>query len=254
MTSVATPGRIVPADRLRGRLVMPADKSIAHRALIVNALSGGPATVEVRSPGADVLSTAACLRALGVRIEEEHLGPVVRFSISGTPGGDARLDCGNSGTTMRLLAGALAGLPVRATLDGDASLQGRPMERVAQLLRAEGQGPAALDLLGQNVEWYAHAGGGDGALLSTCILVAETRDAPALASVLAAARRTHDVPVQIHALDAQAHHAALAARPAVAFGLLGQADDEAARSPTAVPERERHDKRRALSLLVASAR
>jgi 3-phosphoshikimate 1-carboxyvinyltransferase len=138
VTSVAIPGRIVPADRLRGRLVMPADKSIAHRALLVNALSGGPATVEVRSPGADVLSTAACLRALGVRIEDEHLGPVVRFSISGTPAGDAKLDCGNSGTTMRLLAGALAGLRVRATLDGDASLRARPMERVAQLLRAAG--------------------------------------------------------------------------------------------------------------------
>jgi 3-phosphoshikimate 1-carboxyvinyltransferase len=119
-------------------MAVPADKSIAHRALIVNALSGGPADVEVRSPGADVLSAAACLRALGVAVEASTGGPVTRFRVSGSPTRDATLDCGNSGTSMRLLAGALAGLPLRVTLDGDASLRSRPMERVASLLRAVG--------------------------------------------------------------------------------------------------------------------
>jgi 3-phosphoshikimate 1-carboxyvinyltransferase len=117
---------------------VPGDKSIAHRALIVNALSGGPATVEVRSPGADVLSTAACLRGLGVRVDAEADGALTRFRISGSPTRDATLDCGNSGTSMRLLAGAVAGLPLRVTLDGDPSLRSRPMERVASLLRAAG--------------------------------------------------------------------------------------------------------------------
>ena len=117
---------------------MPGDKSIAHRALIVNALSGGPATVTVRSPGRDVLSTAACLRELGVSVVEEADGALTRFTVSGRPYRDATLDCGNSGTTMRLLAGAIAGLPIRATLVGDASLSVRPMERVAALLRAAG--------------------------------------------------------------------------------------------------------------------
>ena len=138
MSSVAARSSVLPAARLRGTLELPADKSIAHRALIVNALSGGPATVVMRSPGRDVLSTAACLRELGVTIIEEADGQLVRFVVNGIPSRDATLDCGNSGTTMRLLAGALAALPLRVTLDGDASLRSRPMERVATLLRAAG--------------------------------------------------------------------------------------------------------------------
>jgi 3-phosphoshikimate 1-carboxyvinyltransferase len=136
--TIASPRAVAPASRLRGRLELPGDKSIAHRALIVAALSGGPATVEVRSPGQDVLSTAACLREVGVEVSSETNGDRVRFAVSGTPSRDAVLDCGNSGTTMRLLAGAIAGLPLRATLDGDSSLRTRPMERVAELLRAAG--------------------------------------------------------------------------------------------------------------------
>jgi 3-phosphoshikimate 1-carboxyvinyltransferase len=126
-------------------MAVPADKSIAHRALIVNALAGGPATVEARSPGQDVLSTVACLRALGVSVDEHREGPLVRFELSGTPSRDADLDCGNSGTTMRLLAGALAGLPLHVVLEGDASLRSRPMERVASLLRAAGAAVATTD-------------------------------------------------------------------------------------------------------------
>lgn len=113
---------------------MPADKSIAHRALIFGALSGGPATVTMRSPGRDVLSTLDCLRALGVTVEQAGEECV----LTGRPSRDAVLDCGNSGTTMRLLAGAVAGLPLTVTLDGDASLRVRPMERVASLLRVTG--------------------------------------------------------------------------------------------------------------------
>lgn len=138
MTLAATPRTVERARRLRGRLELPGDKSIAHRALIVNALSGGPATVSVRSPGRDVLSTAACLRGLGVSVDERRDGAMTHFTLSGSPSRDAKIDCGNSGTTMRLLAGALAGLPLRVRLDGDDSLRCRPMERVATLLRACG--------------------------------------------------------------------------------------------------------------------
>jgi len=88
----------------------------------------------MRAPGRDVVSTLACLRDLGVTIEQSG----DRYAISGRPSRDARLDCGNSGTTMRLLAGVAAGLPLRVTLDGDDSLRARPMERVAALLRAAG--------------------------------------------------------------------------------------------------------------------
>ena len=140
MTQAPATARVAPAARLRGRLRMPADKSIAHRALIVGALSGGPTTVTIHSPGDDVRSTIACLRALGVGVDVDVdvEGTDERYVISGRPSRDATLDCGNSGTTMRLLAGAIAGLPLRVTLDGDASLRARPMERVAALLRAAG--------------------------------------------------------------------------------------------------------------------
>ncbi|HEX7196048.1 MAG TPA: 3-phosphoshikimate 1-carboxyvinyltransferase, partial [Candidatus Limnocylindria bacterium] len=141
MTPASTSATIRPAARLRGRLTLPADKSIAHRALIFAALSGGPSAVSLRSPGRDVLSTVDCLRALGVSIEQTG----ERYLLTGSPTRDAELDCGNSGTTMRLLAGVVAGLPVTATLDGDASLRARPMERVAALLRAAGADVTTTD-------------------------------------------------------------------------------------------------------------
>jgi 3-phosphoshikimate 1-carboxyvinyltransferase len=156
MTMVAAGGTVRPAARLRGRLELPSDKSIAHRALIVGALSGGPSTVVVRSPGQDVLSTVACLRALGVSVVSRADGGATRFTITGVPSRDATLDCGNSGTTMRLLAGAVAGLPLRVGFDGDASLRGRPMERVARLLRQAGaevtttDGHAPMTVVGSN--------------------------------------------------------------------------------------------------------
>ena len=146
MTLTGVPAQTIrPAATLQGRLAAPADKSIAHRALIVNAWSGGPATVEMRSPGRDVLSTASCLRALGVTVDAATEGRLTRFTLSGLPTADARLDCGNSGTTMRLLAGALAGTRLHAVLDGDASLRSRPMERVASLLRAVGASISTTD-------------------------------------------------------------------------------------------------------------
>lgn len=156
MTLAAAPSSIAPAARLRGVIEPPGDKSIAHRALIVNALSGGPATLDVRAPGRDVLSTAACLRALGVEVTATDEGGHTRFTLRGRPSvSGVRLDCGNSGTTMRLLAGAVAGLPVEVVLDGDASLRARPMERVTSLLQATGadarttDGRAPLTILGR---------------------------------------------------------------------------------------------------------
>jgi len=131
-------GRVVPAPRLRGRIRVPSDKSIAHRALMANALSGGAAEVVVRAPGEDVFSTANSLSALGVEVTTTTTDETVRFAVRGEPLHGGMLDCGNAGTTMRLLAGTVAGLPVNATLDGDTSLRRRPMTRVATLLSATG--------------------------------------------------------------------------------------------------------------------
>jgi 3-phosphoshikimate 1-carboxyvinyltransferase len=133
-----------PAARLRGRPSLPGDKSISHRALLLALLAEGESRIVAAGDGADVRSTAGVVAALGATVERvaEHAGRVDYRVIS--PGGDALvepkgiLDCGNSGTTTRLVAGLLAGRPLFAVLDGDASLRRRPMGRVVEPLRAMG--------------------------------------------------------------------------------------------------------------------
>ena len=126
--------------RLRGTIAIPGDKSITHRALLFNALARGDARVEGFLDAADTRSTAACVRALGVRIDEPQPGVLIvrGHGRSALAEPDDVLDCGNSGTTMRLLAGMLAGLPVLAVLSGDDSLRQRPMARIVQPLTALG--------------------------------------------------------------------------------------------------------------------
>ena len=129
------------AELVDGTVSVPGDKSISHRALILGALIRGRSYVGNLSPAADVESTAAVLRACGGAVRP--FGPG-RVSLDGAgPGRSLRapeglLDCGNSGTTMRLMAGVLAAHDLTAVLDGDASLRRRPMERVAGPLRAMG--------------------------------------------------------------------------------------------------------------------
>ncbi len=130
--------------RLRGTVEVPGDKSISHRAVLLNAVAEGNATVTHFLTGADCLSTIGCIRALGVRVERE--GDTVRVFGAGLRGlrepADV-LDCGNSGTTLRLLTGLLAGHPgLFAVLTGDESLRARPQQRIVAPLRALG---ASLD-------------------------------------------------------------------------------------------------------------
>ncbi|NBB85752.1 MAG: 3-phosphoshikimate 1-carboxyvinyltransferase [Bacteroidetes bacterium] len=128
-----------PSRGLMGRVALPPDKSIAHRAALFAALADGPSQIVNYPAAADPQSTLACLRQLGVKIEEEdgvlYVEGVGRFGF--TPP-EKPLDCGNSGTTMRLLTGILAGQPFDSVLTGDASLRGRPMERIAAPLREMG--------------------------------------------------------------------------------------------------------------------
>ena len=126
-----------PAARLQGSVALPADKSIAHRAAMLAALSDGRSIVTNYPDAADPRSTLACLRQLGVQIDEEERGILVvqGGGLEGLQKPRAPLDCGNSGTTMRLLAGILAGQPFSSTLIGDASLTPRPMGRIADPLR-----------------------------------------------------------------------------------------------------------------------
>jgi 3-phosphoshikimate 1-carboxyvinyltransferase len=160
------PPRVVgAAARLSGTLRLPADKSVAHRALLFDAMGQGQATVRLDRPGADVLSMAGALRTLGAvtaLATDAHGRTVVTVRGGGTRGqarlpgeGGETLDCGNAGTAMRLLAGALAGRTGRATLVGDASLSSRPMERIAGPLREVGavvettEGHAPLHITGR---------------------------------------------------------------------------------------------------------
>ena len=132
--------RVAPIAQLDCLVRVPGDKSISHRALIVAALARGRSYIGNLSPAADVRSTMDCLAALGVWLRPFG---TERCVVDGDGAGSLRspsavLDCGNSGTTMRLLAGVIAGSDCVAVLDGDASLRTRPMERVAAPLRTMG--------------------------------------------------------------------------------------------------------------------
>jgi 3-phosphoshikimate 1-carboxyvinyltransferase len=123
------------ATTLQGEVRLPGDKSISHRALILGAIAGGTSLVRGLSQGADLMSTSACLRALGVEIDAEQ---VRGAGMNGLRQAARPLDCGNSGTTMRLLAGLLAAQPFESELGGDASLSRRPMDRVVEPLTRMG--------------------------------------------------------------------------------------------------------------------
>ena len=122
---------IIPKDNICGKIIVPGDKSISHRALILGAVAEGVTEIKGFLPGDDCLATIDCLRKLGVEIE--HSGDVARVFGVGLHGLKEPKDIlyvGNSGTTLRLLTGLLAGQGFDCTLDGDASIRKRPMDRV----------------------------------------------------------------------------------------------------------------------------
>ncbi len=133
-----------PAVRLRGEIRVPGDKSISHRALMLGLLAQGESLVTGAGDGADVRSTAAIAASLGATIERSGDGDGHATYRLASPGIDglrspaSTLDCGNSGTSLRLFSGILAGAPVTATLDGDDSLRRRPVARIIEPLRAMG--------------------------------------------------------------------------------------------------------------------
>ena len=153
-----------PSPRLRGSLLLPGDKSISHRALLFAGLATGRSALRGLGTGADIACTARCLQALGVAVVQQ--GDVTHVDSPGfaawrSP--TAPLDCGNSGTTMRLLLGLLAAHPnLHATLDGDDSLRRRPMARVATPLLAMGAqitshaGRPPLSVTGQTLHGVEH--------------------------------------------------------------------------------------------------
>jgi 3-phosphoshikimate 1-carboxyvinyltransferase len=153
---------IEPSRRLRGEIRVPGDKSVSHRALILNAVAHGTANIRGLLRAEDVGCTAAALRALGVRIEDDGEFTTVHGQRGAFVEPDRVIDCGNSGTSIRLLAGMLAAQPVFAVFTGDDSLRRRPMRRVLEPLQHMG---ARVDGRGEGKYAPFSVRGGD---LRTC--------------------------------------------------------------------------------------
>ena len=133
---------IRPIKKFSKRLKCKSDKSVTHRAVMFNAAFGESATVTDPLISADCLSTVECMRALGAEIEVGNTVRIVRGGITKT---DALLDCGNSGTTMRLMTGLMSGITGTFRLIGDDSLSRRPMKRVTEPLSAMGARVVSTD-------------------------------------------------------------------------------------------------------------
>lgn len=157
-------------QRLRGTIVPPGDKSISHRAAMFASIAAGASVVEGFLEGEDCLSTLSCLAALGASSERHsgEGGEVLRVEGVGRNGlreSSDILDAGNSGTTMRLLSGLLAGQPFYSVLTGDKSLRSRPMGRIAEPLRQmgatvrgrRGDTLAPLTIIGGNLHGMTYA-------------------------------------------------------------------------------------------------
>ena len=173
---------------LSGHVRVPGDKSISHRALLFGAIAEGRTTIEGLLPAEDPISTASCLRAMGADISPVADGELITIDGVGLDGlkePSEVLECGNSGTTMRLMLGLLAGLNGRHfVLSGDASLKRRPMQRVGQPLsmmgaevRGRGQGNfAPLAVQGRKLR---------GAVVGTPVASAQVKSALLLAALTA---------------------------------------------------------------------
>lgn len=138
--------KIAPARTLTGTVRVPGDKSISHRAVMLASIAEGTSRIENFSSGEDCASTIRCFRQLGVETKHSGTAVVVRgVGKSGLEKPTGPLDCGNSGTTMRLLAGLLAGQRFDSVLTGDESLRRRPMNRVIEPLTKMGASLSAVD-------------------------------------------------------------------------------------------------------------
>ena len=135
---------VAPVGRLTGRIRVPGDKSISHRAALIGAIASGVTTIRGFLRADDCLRTLACLSDLGVTIDERDGVVLVRGAGPQLRPPGAALDAGDSGTTMRLLAGILAAQPFRTEITGDESLRSRPMDRIVEPLTRMGAEVVAL--------------------------------------------------------------------------------------------------------------
>lgn len=162
---------------LKGEIVIPADKSISHRAVMFSSLANGTSTIQNFSKGADCLSTLSVFKNLGVGAEFKDEKTLIINSKGRLAAPENELYCGNSGTTMRLMSGILAGQNFNSVLTGDESLSKRPMKRVIEPLELMGariisDGNAPLRIFGQNLKGIDYVSNLASAQVKSCLLLA----------------------------------------------------------------------------------
>ncbi len=173
--------QISKADRLRGAITVPGDKSISHRSIMCGALAKGTTRVTNFLQGADCLSTIDCFRKMGIEIENRAKEILIHGKgLHGLNAPSSCLDVGNSGTTVRLLSGILAGQAFTCELNGDASIQSRPMKRImvplsmmgAQITSVRENGYAPLRIEGMPLHGIHYHSSVASAQVKSCILLA----------------------------------------------------------------------------------
>lgn len=172
---------IIKSSGLRGELAIPGDKSISHRAIMFGALADGTTEITNFLQGADCLSTISCFQAMGVDIDNRADRVLIHGAgLHGLKAPAQMLDVGNSGTTTRLISGILAGQSFTSTLNGDASIQKRPMKRIIDPLTQMGadirsindNGCAPLEIHGGNLHGIAYQSPVASAQVKSCVLLA----------------------------------------------------------------------------------
>ena len=172
---------IIKSSGLRGELAIPGDKSISHRAIMFGALADGTTEITNFLQGADCLSTISCFQAMGVDIDNRSDRVLIHGAgLHGLKAPAQMLDVGNSGTTTRLISGILAGQSFTSTLNGDASIQKRPMKRIIDPLTQMGadirsindNGCAPLEIHGGNLHGIAYQSPVASAQVKSCVLLA----------------------------------------------------------------------------------
>ena len=167
--------------RLRGELTVPGDKSISHRAVMFGSLAQGTTRITHFLEGADCLSTISCFRKMGVDIERNASEILVHGKgLHGLSAPSESLDVGNSGTTTRLISGILAGQSFTSELNGDASIQSRPMKRImtplqsmgADIVSIKGNGCAPLRITGKSLQAVHYQSPVASAQVKSCVLLA----------------------------------------------------------------------------------
>src|SRR3954469_12774233 len=186
--------RVKRAPRIEAEITVPGDKSISHRAAIIAALSNGSCTLRGFLPSDDCMHTVNALRMLGIQIDQPEPDVLVvhgKRRVLSPPSGE--IDCGNSGTTMRLMAGLLAGQTFESRLVGDASLSRRPMDRVVAPLRKMGANIVA-EGPDQTPPLRIHGGSLKGIRYTSPIASAQVKSAVLLAGLFAKGKTTVDEP------------------------------------------------------------